>query len=188
MNMRLNQIIENMYNFNDDDLSRPLVESIVVPEITKAIGDWIGSASLPGVLIGGLALSFYAKPRSTMDIDVLYITDRDIPDDIPGFKKVRSHSFQHNSTHVEVEVLSATFLGIPEGLVKKVVETSVESNNMKIASKSGLIALKLFRGKRQDLADIEQLIETGGIDLSPFVPWLSKEQLDVFQEIKTEYE
>jgi len=188
MSMRLKHIIEGFNRTNDNMLSRPLLESVIAPEVTEAIKKWIGSAEVPGVLIGGLALSFYAKPRYTADIDVLYVTEEEIPDRIPGFKKIRPHSFQHNQTHVEVEVLSADYLGLPRGLVQRVVETAVTSSGMKIASKSGLVALKLFRSSRKDLADIEQLVETGDIDLTPFVDWLTPEQMKIFKEIEQDFD
>lgn len=184
--MRLKSIIQRLNEPNDDNLSRPLLESIVAPEVTVALRNWIGSADIPGVLIGGLALSFYVKPRQTMDVDVLYVTDQEIPETIPRFKKVRPHTFQHNQTHVKVEVLSANFLKISEQLVKKVIETSVESNGMKIASKSGLVALKLQRGKLQDQADIVALIQTGGVDLTPFQDMLTPQQMQLYNRLLTE--
>lgn len=186
--MRLKSVIEGMYTENDENLTRNLFESVVVPEIVAAIRDWIGSTDVPGVLIGGLALSFYVKPRQTMDIDVLYVTDEQIPDSIPGFKRVRPHSFQHNKTHVEVKVLSASFLDVPQGLVQQVSKDAVESSGMRIASKSGLVALKLQRGRRQDQADIEQLIASGGVDLTPYEQWLTQEQIEMYNEIRSDVE
>ena len=181
--MRLKSIIAEMYRTNSDR-SRPLLESIVVPEVTSALKDWIGSANVPGVLIGGLALSYYGKPRATMDVDIIYATDEQIPNHIIGFKKIRGHAFQHNKTHVEVEVLSPEYLNIPEGLVKEIIKTAEVSNGIKVASPSGLVALKLQRGDRRDQADIEQLLKTSDIDLKPFLPWLTKQQLHVFKSIK----
>lgn len=180
--MRLQNIIEGFYENNDG--TRPLLESVIAPEVTAAIKSWIGSADVPGTLIGGLALSFYAKPRYTADVDVLYVTDGDIPDHIPGFKKIRGHSFQHNQTHVEVEVLSASFLGLPAGLVKAVEQTAETSDGMRIASRSGLVALKLYRGKLQDQADIQALLQSGEVDLTPYEQWLTPKHLELFRQIE----
>lgn len=184
--MRIKSIIERLNAPNDQQLSRPLFESIVAPEVTSALAKWIGSTKIPGVLIGGLALSFYVKPRYTMDVDVLYVTDQEIPTNIPGFKKIRPHTFQHNDTHVEVEVLSADFLHLPIDLINKVIKTAVVSNGMKIASKSGLVALKLQRGKLQDQADIVNLIATGGVDITPYSKWLTPKQVELFDKLQTE--
>lgn len=180
--MRLHHIIEGFNRYNPD-LTRPLLESVIVPEVTAALKQWIGSGDIPGVLIGGLALSFYAKPRYTADIDVLFLSEKDIPNFIPGFKKIRSHSFQHNQTHVEVEVLSPSYLGLPQGLVQKVVETAEHSGGMKVASRSGLVALKLFRDTLKDDADIQELLISGNVDLTPFTPWLDEQQIKRFNGI-----
>lgn len=173
-----------MYKFNNDTLKRTLFESTVVPEIVSAIQDWIAETNSPGVLIGGLALSFYGKPRHTMDVDMIYVTDQQIPQTVNGFKRIRDHSFQHNKTHVEIEVLSASFLGIPTSLVQYVIQTAEESDGVKIASKSGLVALKLQRCELQDQADIEQLIKIGGINLKPYQKWLTKKQIESFNNIQ----
>lgn len=186
--MRMKELIERMYENNDENLSRPLLESIVAPEVTAALRDWIGSAEIPGTLIGGLALSFYVRPRQTMDVDVVYATEDNIPDQIPGFKKVRPHTFQHNKTHVEVEVLSPEFLNVPPQIISRVVATAVKSSGMWIASKAGLVAMKLQRGNRQDQADIEQLIQSGGVDLTMFQEWLTPEQMKLYNEIRADVE
>lgn len=175
--MKLRQLNEKMFTFNDG--TRTLVESVVVPEIISAIKDWKGS----GVLVGGLALSFYAKPRYTMDIDILFLSDKEIPPQIPGFKRTRDHAFQHNKTHVEVEVLSPSFLHLPPDLIKQVVDTSKDVGGMKIASRSGLVALKLQRNSRQDQADIEQLIQSGDVDLAPYAQWISPQQRQTLRSI-----
>lgn len=151
-----------------NDGSRTLTESTMVSEVTQALKDWIAVDTQNYVLIGGLALSYWAKPRTTQDIDLLFLSPGDIPDQALNFKRVRPHCFQHNDTHCEVEVLDPVFLNIPSDLTKTVYDLAVESDGMRIASKSGLIALKLFRFSRQDQADIESLIKLGDIDLSPY--------------------
>ena len=63
-----------------------------------------------GIVIGGLLMGLYAKPRTTFDIDILFISETNIPDSVIGFKKIRPHSFEHIKTNVEVEVLSPEYL------------------------------------------------------------------------------
>lgn len=145
-------------------------EKILVPEVKQALRDWVSSTKDSGILIGGLAYSLYAKPRETSDIDVIYISDDYIPNEVKGFKKTREHSFLHLKTHVEVEVLSPKFLGIPQELFNRVSEHSEISSDgygVKTASPNGIAALKLFRGELKDLGDIEGLIKAGhNIDLT----------------------
>jgi len=180
--MRLTSVIEGFSHCNDSNFSRSLIESVMVPEVTAALNDWIG-LNVPGILVGGLALSFYVKPRYTSDVDILFLNDNSIPKDIQGFTKIREHAFQHNETHVEVELLTPAFLNIPVGLVSAVINTSIESNGIKVGSPSGLIALKLQRGELQDQADIEQLVKTGNIDLEPYKEWITAKQMETFNTI-----
>ncbi len=162
-------------------------ERILVPEVNLALKDWIKNSSSSGVLIGGLAYSLYAKPRQTTDIDLIYISDSEIPKEVKGFKRVREHSFVHLKTHCEVEVLSPSFLKVPKELFQRVLETAKENESflgsgMKVASPEGIAALKLFRGSLKDFGDIEGLIESGlKIDLSswpiPEEKWNKVEEL-----------
>lgn len=167
-----------------NDGSRTLFESILVPEVGLALSDWKKYCN-KGVLIGGSAVGYYCKPRSTTDIDLLFLTQEDIPKQVEGFKRIRTGSFQHNKTHVEVEVVSFnSFNTVSQLLVKQVIDSSIESNGIKVASQSGLVALKLCRMSRYDYGDIWSLIETGKVDITHFD--ISDEQISKFNQIKQE--
>lgn len=157
--------LEKMRTYNDG--TRSLTESIMVPEVTDALCDWLGHGG-GGVLIGGLALSFYVKPRATQDIDLLFLSETDVPDHIPGFTKPRPNAFQHDITQVAVEIVAPDYAGLPLELFSKVAETAVENEGMKVASPSALVAMKIFNTRLQDLADIVALIHTGQVELAGF--------------------
>jgi len=167
--------LTKMQNINDGN--RSLFESILPIEIITALEDWKKS-KIDAVLVGGVALSFYVKPRMTQDIDFLFEKDSEIPETIPGFKKIRKHSFQHYNTHVEIKTLSPEFLSQSNITVTKVFETSIISNGIKIASPSGLIAMKLGRLTMQDKADIMELIKNNSIDLTGF--GLSQDKIEKY--------
>lgn len=171
--------IEKMNDINDG--SRSLFESVVSNEVLDALTDWVSSGS-DGVLIGGLALSYYVKPRSTMDVDVLFLSPEQIPDSVPDFKRHRKGAFQHNKTHVEIEVLTPKTINITTELVQSVIDTSIVKDGIRIASPSALIALKLGRFSRQDQADIEALTNSCEIDLTPFN--LSPELIEKYSQFK----
>ena len=154
--MRAKEIFEKLNHYNDG--TRTLFESIPVPEVNQALIDW-NKYKHNGVLIGGCALSFYTRPRATMNVDVLFLTDDAIPKEVIGFKRTRPSAFQHNETHVEIELVTSQLVGISHELTQKVFDTSLISDNIKIASPTGLVALKLHRFSRQDQADIEQLVK-----------------------------
>lgn len=107
-----------------NDGRRTLTESIMVPELVVALKDWIVGAANRGVLIGGVALSYYVKPRTTQVIDLLFLSADQIPDTVAGFKKTRASAFQHDRTHVEIEMVTPQLVNADPALIAKVVETA----------------------------------------------------------------
>lgn len=168
--MRLN--LRNML-FSASSVSE-LRHAALVSEVSHALLQWVKSNphtpnSDSGVLIGGLALSFYSKPRYTTDIDLLFLSsDIAVPE---GFKRNRPSAFTEKQTHVEVEIVTPASVGIPVSVARKVVETAHVVDGLRIASKEALVVLKLFgadtpKRKHKDLADIQALLETGDVDVS----------------------
>lgn len=173
--------LSKMYSNNDG--TRTLFESIPVIEVGQTLADWIKNCpSDKCVLIGGMAVSYHAKPRVTMDVDLLFLSAHDIPTQVLGFKRTRTGAFQHNITHVEVEVITSALINnLPITIIQKVFETAIESNGIKIASPSGLVALKLYRMSKYDEGDIWVLIETGKVDLTDWS--LPPDKLEIYNNI-----
>ena len=140
-------------NYSNDG-TRTLIESIIVPEICSALNDIKYNKLENYCIIGGLALSYYVKPRMTIDIDILFLDLSDIPDRLNNFKKHRKSAFQ--------------FIDIPYDIAKKIIKSSNKVEDFNIASPSGLVVSKLFRFSRQDQADIENLIIECDIDISEY--------------------
>lgn len=162
--MRLREI-DKMHTANQGN--RTLLESVMMPEVAAALRDWC-RADPGGVLIGGLGLSYHVRPRMTQDIDFLFLSDGHIPEQVPGFKRLRAHAFQHNRTHVEIELVTPELVKVPKQVVDQVVATAITSDGVNVASASGLVALKLFRHSMQDQADIVALIKTGHVSLEGY--------------------
>ena len=140
----------------------------LVPEVQHAFEVWFHQSGLnvktAGVLIGGLAMSFYRPPRYTEDIDILFLHQSDIPNELPKFKRIRPGAFQENHTQVEIEVVTpVSFQDLPVVVVQKVIDTAVLHNGVKVASREAMVVLKLYssfaRHRRlKDLADVESLV------------------------------
>ena len=175
---QLRDFIKMRYN---NDGTRTLIESLMIPEFIEVINQ-LKHQNIKGVLIGGIGLSYHAIPRMTQDIDMLFLSDNEIPKEITGFKRIRTHAFQDNKYHIEVEVLTPEFLKISTALVQQVINTSIESNGIKIASIQGLIALKLGRLAMRDKADIISLIKTGNVtNLTQYN--LSEDKIKAFEQL-----
>jgi len=168
-----------------NDGTRSLFESILPVEVIDALHDWIENNDTKCVLIGGLALSYYIKPRYTSDVDVLFLSKNDIPNEVYKFKHHRPSAYQHNKTHVEVEAVTPELINTTIDTIQAVFDTAKDVDGIKVASPSALIALKLGRFSRQDQADIEGLTQFVGynnVDLEPFK--LSQELLNKYIEFK----
>lgn len=180
-------LMRNLFNCNFvNNGKRTLIESILVPEVAKAILDWQNEVPNVGVLIGGLALSYYVKPRSTIDGDFLFLTDSEIPQSIEKFKRSRPSAFLHKETHVEIEVLIPSKINMSDELAQRIIETAIQHDGVKVASREGLIASKLARFKLQDRTDISELLKLGDVDLSSFP--LNQKQKDNLQIALSERE
>lgn len=168
--------------------TRTITESIMVPEVQKAYQDWT-NCEPDGVVIGGVAMSFYGTPRYTTDVDVLYLSADDIPLEVLGFKRHRKSAFEHKKTNVEIEVLTASsFNNVSQELVQAVFDTSVIQDGVRIANKSGIVALKLKRFSLQDKADIVSLVNSlrgGKVILNGFP--LDEADLANFDSLKNEH-
>jgi len=156
--------IRKMNTINDG--TRTLSESIAIPEVASALLDWKKETGLTGILIGGCAVSYYARPRGTTDVDYLFLVESDIPNDVKGFKRIRKGAFEHRDTGVEIEVITPSSINISQELVKYVFKTANLIDGIRIASPSGLVALKLQRLKKYDEGDIVALVELGSVDLT----------------------
>lgn len=169
--------------------NRTLMESILYPEVAAALEQLRKNGWPPtGLLIGGIALSFHVRPRATQDIDLLFLTPDAIPDAMEGFRRHRSNAFEHLPTgvEVEVEVVSPATINIDMALARAVFDTAVMTNGIRVASPSGLVALKLQRLHAIDEADIVQLSQTGMIDLAAFP--LTHVQLAAYARLQTRAE
>jgi len=154
-----------------------------MPELIAALREWANSGS-GGVLIGGLGLSYHVRPRFTQDIDFLFLEPTDAPEAIPGFYRTTSGIFEHLRTHVQVNIVSPSSMSVPEEIAEQVIVAATRSNRIRVATPSGLVALKLFRFSAQDCADIIALIKTGRVDLSGFP--LPPEKLVAFDALVSE--
>ena len=137
----------------------------VAPEVGHALAEWISAqAGSSGVLIGGLALSMYATPRYTEDVDLLFLNEEDIPASVEGFKRTRKHAFEEKRYQVEIEVNTPVQIELPLAVANLVFKTAHEVAGLRIASREALVVMKLFgsltpKRKHKDLGDIQRILE-----------------------------
>ena len=140
------------------DFQCSLFESIMSDPVEETLREWVKNAvDSSYIIIGGMAVGYYTRPRMTQDIDVLYKHENQIPTSVSGFKKNRPHSFENKKTGVEVEMLSTEFIGQNQDLINKVFDTARIIDGVTLPSPEGLVALKIKRHSLQDIADIDSI-------------------------------
>jgi hypothetical protein len=137
---------------------RTLFESIIPNEVILALKDWKDNYNKNNyVVIGGIALSYYIKPRYTEDVDLVFLSYEDIPINVFKFRRNRDHAFEDIKTGVEIELLTPNHINKSYSFFEEVFKNSIQSDGIKIASPESLIALKLGRFSEVDKVDIKEL-------------------------------
>lgn len=175
---------------------RTLCEAVVGSEPLSALKDLARLAGDVGwVLIGGLAMSVYSRPRFTQDIDLLVASEADVQqlakNTASAFSHPRPHALEHRATGVEIELLTAGFLQQPPELVAQAIASAEHQNlgqsTVPVVSPRYLAALKLQRASFMDMADIERLSrDHGPFDLSDLP--LSDKALANWRKLQPELE
>ena len=128
-----------------------LREAVIVDEVRRALKAWRSATdTLGAVLIGGLALAFYSRPRFVDEIEFLYAQEAAVPITVTGFRRLNDCSFAHEDTGVVLMVSTAMSSVRCSAISAKVHETAVERDRLRLASLEGMIALALdFAVKRK---------------------------------------
>lgn len=144
----------------------------------RAIVGALGRAGAPYAICGGIAMSIHARPRATIDIDLLAPPDSlaAIADALAplGFARRESTPTRLAGGQVVMHRLTKIVPGDPDVLVLDVIEVRPgateaawqtragaewEAHPVTVVSRAGLIGLKRLRGSPQDIADIAALEE-----------------------------
>ena len=158
-------------DFNQGD--RTLAESTLHRHLFQGL-QWFVKGNNPEryVLIGELAVSFYAKPPYTAEAELLFAAEADCPLRVTGFTRVGERAIQYDESKIVVAVFSPESLALDGERVRKIfataatVATSATHAGLFIASPEGLIALKWQPPSYSPLAGIAALLTRRTIELS----------------------
>lgn len=146
----------------------------------RAIARALDGAQIPYALIGGIAVSIYATPRATEDVDLL-VGPEDVPRctavldslgyrDLAGSRpmvfaggRVTIHRLTKlaGEDFMVLDLLLASDPDLRDILVRRVASGD-EEHRLWLAPVDGLRYLKRIRGSPQDLADLAALGEDEG--------------------------
>ncbi|MEO0184314.1 MAG: nucleotidyl transferase AbiEii/AbiGii toxin family protein [candidate division WOR-3 bacterium] len=132
-------------------------------------------------IIGGLALSVWAKPRATYDLDFLTsLTKENLPLYLESLKKVfivpqekpiefRHVTFLRMLTEKDLTVIDLVFADdqYKKMALRNRIQIKIGNRKLNFISAEDLIIFKLLSGREQDELDIKGIIEyqKGSLDL-----------------------
>ena len=146
--------------------------------------------NIPYVIIGGIALQYWGRPRLTLDVDATIMipmeeTDKIIKLILDNFKSRVKNPFAFARKNRVILIKAKNkceidiSLGLP-GYEDKVIERAVDieikpSKKIRICSSEDLIILKALAGRAMDCQDIEGIIlrRQEAIDRNYIINWLN---------------
>lgn len=145
----------------------------IYDELRKLIG-LLDQHEIDYALCGGLAMAIHARPRSTIDIDMLILSeslDRVLPIALELGYNIRGKDLSFANGVIEIrrvskidpesgDPLSLDLLLVTPGILPIWESRAIakwEGGQLSVVSRRGLISLKLLRGSGQDLDDIKIL-------------------------------
>jgi hypothetical protein len=136
----------------------------------------LSAARVPYAVCGGIAMSIHARPRATIDIDLLappasiaLIADALAPRgfarrELTPTRLAEGEVVMHRLTKIvpgDPEVFLLDVIEVRPGATERAwqtrLETEWEGHPVTVVSRSGLAELKRLRGSPQDIADIALL-------------------------------
>lgn len=158
----------------------------LVHTVQKALDNWRTSRTFGrsksiqdrGLLVGNLAMSFYAKPRFADRVEILYPEASSIPGGVDGFTRHHKGVFQEDISKTEVWTLTPKSLHIPQEVIKRIFYSeAVVHDGLMVASLESMIILKLYasdnrRLEYQALGDIARMLENNPqLSTDSFAGW-----------------
>lgn len=156
----------------------------------SALVGWLHEAKIPGVVIGGVAVSLLGRPRATRDVDaVMWLDDEQRLTDLvkaasthglqPRMDDVVSFAMQnrvlllrHEASSVDLDVALG---GLPfeQEAIAQAIERTVAGVSIPLPRPEDLVIMKAIAQRPRDFADIEGLVAaTPTLDTAYILRWV----------------
>ncbi len=136
---------------------------------------WFKNRNVPGIVIGGVAASFWGHPRITHDIDALILLEKENWKDflasgeqfgfIPriaealGFAQLnRVFLMRHEQSGFDIDI-SIGAIPFEEEAIRKKVTVKTAGMSIPLPTPEDLIIMKAVAHRPRDMADIESIIQ-----------------------------
>lgn len=139
--------------------------------------NWLESAGVPAMIIGGVAASILGRPRATADIDALAIAPTDdrwsqlldgarrhgiiprVAAPLEVAREVRVLLLRHAPSSLHIDVTLAGMVPFESEAVARAQTHNVGGINMRLPQVEDLLVMKAIAHRPQDLRDIEGLLD-----------------------------
>lgn len=168
--------------------------------VVKALTDVCNKNNIKIVLTGGIAVSLYARPRATYDVDAIISIKKEEKDKF--LKAVYRKGFKYDKTNPIKHIRNLSFLPLlyketklyadifiaedkfQQNIIKRAKRIRLDNKSVYIISPEDLILLKLLTGRERDTEDVRNIIcdNLGKIDFKYIKYWSEQLKVKVFFE------
>lgn len=137
---------------------------------------WLRRDRIPFAIIGGTAVGFVGRPRTTKDVDAVALLGEHTwesfaaraaemgflprsPDVVAFARQTRVFLLRHALSGVEIDI-SAGALPFEKESIRRAHLVSIEGTKVPMASPEDLIVMKILASRPRDLGDIEGILAT----------------------------
>ena len=154
---------------SDPDSLKPLLAAL------RDLLSWLEHARVPGLVIGGVAVSILGRPRVTRDIDAVVLLDQsrwdrflDLgaqygfvarrADAIEFARRARVLLVRHEPSSIDTDISFGALL-FEEESIKRAVSVEVAGLSIPLPTPEDLIIMKAVAHRQRDLIDIESICD-----------------------------
>ena len=141
----------------------------------RALVEWMAASKTRYLIIGGVAVALLGRARSTLDVDVVVLTDEDaicnflesgaafgfrsrVPDPIAFAQKARILLLVHEPSGTDVDMALGA-LPFEEECIARSTTRCAEGIELRLPQIEDLIIMKAAAGRELDFADIDTLLK-----------------------------
>lgn len=156
----------------------PERKRLLIPfeKVLKSLTKWFAESTVDFLVIGGVAVSLLARPRTTQDIDVLSLLDESrwedfvksgsrfgfvprINDALEFAQKNRILLMRHKKSQLDIDI-SFGMLPFEEESFKRKIIRRIGAVNVPLPAPEDLIIMKAVAHRPQDMVDVAAILET----------------------------
>lgn len=128
-----------------------------VVEVAQTVDRWLTSQKIPHMIIGGIAVGAYSKPRTTSDVDFL-VPYSSRPTLSKRYQLSPLEMADREGETTMVDGIEVDFI-YPNDNEDFLLENSIQHKIFPISGKNQLLYLKLKSGRTSDSQDVIQIIK-----------------------------